>query len=73
MRSEDIIRAWKDESYRATLDEMPAHPAGMLELEDADLEAVAGGDVVTSVITTSVWTSIIISEIISDIIREDPC
>ena len=70
MRSEDIIRAWKDESYRATLDEMPAHPAGMLELEDTDLEAVAGGDVVTSAITVSVLTSLVTS-LITDII--DPC
>jgi mersacidin/lichenicidin family type 2 lantibiotic len=38
-----IIRAWKDEEYRLSLDEMPAHPAGLVELTDADLEQVAGG------------------------------
>ena len=54
MRNEDIIRAWKDEAYRADLADdqlthLPAHPAGMVELEDEDLEAVAGGDVALSI------------------------
>ena len=43
MSTLDIIRAWKDEEYRLSLDEMPAHPAGLVELTDADLEQVAGG------------------------------
>ena len=42
----DIARAWKDESYRQSLNEeqlsmLPANPAG--ELSDADLAEVAGG------------------------------
>ena len=42
----DITRAWKDESYRQSLNEeqlsmLPANPAG--ELSDADLAEVAGG------------------------------
>ena len=42
----DIARAWKDESYRQSLNEeqlnmLPANPAG--ELTDADLAAVSGG------------------------------
>jgi mersacidin/lichenicidin family type 2 lantibiotic len=44
MSTLDIIRAWKDEEYRLSLDEMPAHPAGLIELTDADLELVAGGN-----------------------------
>ena len=46
MSTLDIIRAWKDEEYRLSLDEtlLPAHPAGLVELTDADLEQVAGGD-----------------------------
>jgi mersacidin/lichenicidin family type 2 lantibiotic len=45
----DIVRAWKDPEYRQNLSEadlkkMPAHPAGLIELKDAELEAVAGGD-----------------------------
>ncbi len=44
----DVIRAWKDEEYRESLSEeerklLPEHPAGMLELGDAELEGVAGG------------------------------
>ncbi len=46
MSTLDIIRAWKDEEYRASLSEeqralLPAHPAGLIELADAEL--VAGG------------------------------
>ncbi len=44
----DIVRAWKDESYRQSLNEeelqaLPANPAGALELTDEELEAVQGG------------------------------
>jgi mersacidin/lichenicidin family type 2 lantibiotic len=44
----DIIRAWKDEEYRLSLSEaeralLPAHPAGLIELTDAQLGAVEGG------------------------------
>jgi mersacidin/lichenicidin family type 2 lantibiotic len=48
MSTLDIIRAWRDEEYRLSLDEteramLPAHPAGLIELTDADLDLVAGG------------------------------
>jgi mersacidin/lichenicidin family type 2 lantibiotic len=44
----DIVRAWKDEAYRQSLDAeelqaLPANPAGALELTDEDLEMVQGG------------------------------
>jgi mersacidin/lichenicidin family type 2 lantibiotic len=44
----DIIRAWKDEEYRLSLSEeqralLPEHPAGLIELTDADLDNAAGG------------------------------
>jgi mersacidin/lichenicidin family type 2 lantibiotic len=44
----DVIRAWKDEEYRLSLDEtertlLPANPAGLVELTDADLDQAAGG------------------------------
>ena len=44
----DIIRAWKDAEYRQSLSAtelamMPAHPAGLIDLTDDDLESVAGG------------------------------
>lgn len=43
----DIVRAWKDASYRDSLREeelafLPSHPVGELELSDADLEAIQG-------------------------------
>jgi mersacidin/lichenicidin family type 2 lantibiotic len=43
-----IVRAWKDEAYRQSMTEaeraaLPQHPAGMLELTDAELADVAGG------------------------------
>jgi mersacidin/lichenicidin family type 2 lantibiotic len=42
-----VIRAWKDEEYRLSLSEterafLPAHPAGLLELNEAELEGAAG-------------------------------
>jgi mersacidin/lichenicidin family type 2 lantibiotic len=43
----DIIRAWKDEAYRRSLSEaerasLPANPAGMVELTEAEAQAVEG-------------------------------
>lgn len=48
MKANHIVRAWKDQSYRQTLSVaeqagLPAHPAGMIELTDADLGGVSGG------------------------------
>ena len=45
----DIIRAWKDETYRRSLSQeqqaqLPANPAGELELSDAELQSVQGAD-----------------------------
>ena len=47
MSPDVIIRAWKDESFRRGLsaDEralLPANPAGLIELDDAQLEVAAG-------------------------------
>lgn len=43
----DIVRAWKDAAYRASLSTeeqalIPANPAGAVELSDAELELVHG-------------------------------
>ncbi|HKX31358.1 MAG TPA: mersacidin/lichenicidin family type 2 lantibiotic [Blastocatellia bacterium] len=45
-----IIRAWKDEDYRLSLTDeeragLPEHPAGMVELSDAELNQAAGGTI----------------------------
>ncbi len=52
MRSEHIIRSWKDESYRQDLSEkdrnsLPNNPAGIIELTDAELIGAHGGSVIT--------------------------
>ena len=44
----EIIRAWEDPDYRnslsaAELAAMPGHPAGAIELTDAELGQVLGG------------------------------
>lgn len=43
----DVIRAWRDPEYRSTLSseqlaELPAHPAGLIELSDAELARASG-------------------------------
>jgi mersacidin/lichenicidin family type 2 lantibiotic len=48
MHKVDIIRAWKDEEYRFSLTEeeraqLPPHPAGVIELDKAQLANVHGG------------------------------
>lgn len=48
MSTVEIIRAWKDEEYRLSLSEeqraqLPEHPAGLIELSDAELVGVVGG------------------------------
>jgi mersacidin/lichenicidin family type 2 lantibiotic len=47
MRKVDIVRAWKDEEYRLSLSEeeraqLPPHPAGMIELDEAQLAQAKG-------------------------------
>ena len=44
----EIIRAWKDNNFRDSLSEeqraqLPANPAGLVEIDDAQLLQVAGG------------------------------
>lgn len=56
MAHPDIIRAWKDEEYRAGLSEaeragLPANPAGLVELSEADIDQAAGGTTWTATFT----------------------
>lgn len=53
MNASDIIRAWKDAAYRASLSAaqraaLPANPAGMIELSETELDSVVGGAKSTS-------------------------
>jgi len=48
MSSEQIIRAWKDEDFRTSLSAaeralLPEHPAGLIDLTAAELDALTGG------------------------------
>lgn len=48
MSLEDIVKAWRDDEYRASLPAkqqatLPASPIGEIELTDADLAEVEGG------------------------------
>ena len=49
MKPQNIIRAWKDEEYHLYLGEreranIPAHPAGLMELTGHETEAVSGAN-----------------------------
>lgn len=63
MSNLDIIRAWKDETFRASLSDitLPENPAGQIELTDTLLHEVQGGLLPgpTQVIdcTWGTWTS----------------
>ena len=57
----EIIRAWKDEEYLASLREsdrafLPQDPAGLCELSDQDLRGVEGGTTTTGTTTTGTMT-----------------
>jgi mersacidin/lichenicidin family type 2 lantibiotic len=56
MSKVDIIRAWKDEDYRLSLSDseraqLPDNPAGLVELNDSDLNDAAGGTIFPTVQT----------------------
>jgi mersacidin/lichenicidin family type 2 lantibiotic len=43
----DIVRAWKDEEYRASLADaeralLPPNPAGLIDLDDGEMKKVLG-------------------------------
>jgi mersacidin/lichenicidin family type 2 lantibiotic len=53
MNKADIVRAWKDPLYRATLSPeqlaaLPAHPAGILEISDDQMRSASGALVTTA-------------------------
>ena len=58
MKNVDVIRAWKDPLYRASLTadelaQLPPHPAGLIELSDDRLKAASGGALTTAPECTS--------------------
>ena len=57
----DVVRAWKDESYRRTLSEdqlaeLPANPAGTIELDDRAVAAKTNGKKCETPPTTALCT-----------------
>jgi len=61
MKKTDVIRAWKDPAYRATLTaeelaRLPGHPSGALELRDEQLRAVTGAITLTTAETCTEFT-----------------
>lgn len=61
MKSIDIVRAWKDEDYRDSLSaeeraRIPANPAGVIELGEADLDKVVGGGLSISLACQTIAT-----------------
>jgi mersacidin/lichenicidin family type 2 lantibiotic len=73
MSTIDVIRAWKDEDYRNSLspeqrEQLPTNPAGLVELNDGDLNGVEGGtdtglSCVTAVTAISVAISVAVTEL----------
>ena len=62
MSLQEIIRAWKDPEYRATLSEkqrsqLPKHPAGSVEIFEQELETIAGGAPTAAACKPTQWIS----------------
>jgi mersacidin/lichenicidin family type 2 lantibiotic len=61
MNKADIVRAWKDPLYRATLSPeqlatLPAHPAGTVELKEESLQAAGGGVLRSTALACTAYT-----------------
>jgi len=57
MNKADVIRAWKDPLYRASLsaeerNRLPGHPSGLMELEDELLKSAAAGSIAVTTAET---------------------
>jgi len=53
MKKIDAVRAWKDPLYRASLTpeeaaQLPAHPSGLLEIDERDLRDISGRALTTA-------------------------
>ena len=59
----DIIRAWKDKTYRNSLSaeqlaQLPEHPAGSIELTDDELTSIDGAAATPSIIPLTLLCTI---------------
>ncbi len=62
MKAEQIIRAWKDEAFRDSLDasqreSLPENPAGLVELSEEDLGQADGGTGWVCAVTVTIIAS----------------
>ena len=65
-QKDHIINAWKSERYRSSLtdaerNELPAHPAGIVDLTEEELGEVAGGTDTVTCTLGSICMSVIVS------------
>ena len=61
MNKTDVIRAWKDPVYRASLSDetqaaLPQHPAGVSELTDDQVRILGSSGPVTTAVTCTQYT-----------------
>ena len=47
MKVSEVVKAWRDPMFRSTRSNVPADPAGLVELSGTALDAVAGGTFTT--------------------------
>lgn len=62
MEKDQIVRAWKDASYRSQASEthgasLPDHPSGRTELDELDLDNVSAGGTIIITLYTWAWKS----------------
>jgi mersacidin/lichenicidin family type 2 lantibiotic len=71
MTNDEIVRSWKDDDYRLSLNSgelafMPCNPAGLIELTDEELFGVEGGLTPSFVVASfllSAATAVIVTEV----------
>jgi mersacidin/lichenicidin family type 2 lantibiotic len=73
----DVIRAWKDADYRESLSAedraaLPNHPAGLVDLSDAELEMVRGAIEATNAPATH-WGPCELTAPLTSVGLEHPC
>ncbi|MEM8963319.1 MAG: mersacidin/lichenicidin family type 2 lantibiotic [Acidobacteriota bacterium] len=59
LNANDIVRAWKDADFRASLENAPDSPAGVVEIDDSFLAGVGGAqEVGISITNTSTFCTV---------------
>jgi mersacidin/lichenicidin family type 2 lantibiotic len=66
MTTNEIVRSWKDEGYRLSLNSaeqalIPDNPAGLIELTDEDLLGIEGGTDTVVVCVYSLYLTAVVT------------